>query len=129
MDVETEVRRRDGQVPVLRLPFEAEGEPPAGYDTAVLLPLRDEAAVAFVRRLLTEADDALLLALPGLERIEIETEDAHRTLESAESRWHIHRTTGVFTPAERRQLLSDRPTEERTRPAWSVCVRTLPRKS
>ncbi|GAA1564513.1 MULTISPECIES: sacsin N-terminal ATP-binding-like domain-containing protein [Kribbella] len=118
--LETEVRRRDGQVPVLRLPFEAEGEPPAGYDTAVLLPLRDEAAVALVRRLLTEADDALLLALPGLERIEIETEDTRRTLENAESRWHIHRTSGVFTPAERQALLADRPTEERTRPTWSI---------
>ena len=28
--LETEVRRRDGQVPMLRLPFEAQGEPPAG---------------------------------------------------------------------------------------------------
>lgn len=36
--LDTEVRRRDGQVPVLRLPFEAEGEPPEGYDTAVILP-------------------------------------------------------------------------------------------
>ncbi|HZX02789.1 hypothetical protein [Kribbella sp.] len=122
----TEVRRRDGQVPVLRLPFEAEGEPPAGYDTAVILPLRDEAAVALVRRLLAEADDTLLLALPGLERIEIETEDTHQTLEHAESRWHIHRTTGIFTATERQALLADRPTEERTRPTWSV-VWALPR--
>ncbi|MGZ0153291.1 sacsin N-terminal ATP-binding-like domain-containing protein [Kribbella sp. WER1] len=118
--LETEVRRRDGQVPVLRLPFEAEGEPPVGYDTAVILPLRDEAAVVLVRRLLAEADDALLLALPGLERIEIETEDLHRTLENVESRWHIHRSTGLFTPAERAALLADRPTEERSRPAWSI---------
>ncbi|NUR93927.1 MAG: hypothetical protein HOV67_01575 [Kribbellaceae bacterium] len=124
--LETEVRRRDGQVPVLRLPFEAEGEPPAGYDTAVILPLRDEAAVALVRRLLAEADDALLLALPGLERIEIETDDTHRVIENVEDRWYIHRTGGVFTPAEREELLADRPTEERTRPTWSV-VWALPR--
>ncbi|HEY3558292.1 MAG TPA: hypothetical protein VGL05_12550 [Kribbella sp.] len=127
-ELDTEVRRRDGQVPVLRLPFAAEGEPPAGYDTAVILPLRDEAAVALVRRLLAEADDTLLLALPGLERIEIETEDAHQVLEDAESRWHVHRTTGIFTPAERAALLADRPTEERTRPTWSV-VWALPRWS
>jgi hypothetical protein len=118
--LDTEVRRRDGQVPVLRLPFETQGEPPAGYDTAVILPLRDEAAVELVRRLLGEADDALLLALPGLERIEIETDDTRRVLENVESRWYVHRTSGVFTSAEREQLLADRPTEDRGRPAWSV---------
>ena len=124
--LDTELRRRDGQVPVLRLPFEADGEPPAGYDTAVILPLRDEAAVALVRRLLSEADDALLLALPSLERIEIETDDEHRVLESVQSRWWIHRAAGVFDAAEREQLLADRPTEERARPSWSV-VWALPR--
>lgn len=124
--LDTEVRRRDGQVPVLRLPFEAEGEPPEGYDTAVILPLRDEAAAALVRRLLNEAGDALLLALPGLERIEIETEDDHRVLTDAESRWWIHRAAGTFDADEREQLLADRPTEERSRPSWSV-VWALPR--
>ncbi|MEV5965489.1 hypothetical protein AB0L70_27215 [Kribbella sp. NPDC051952] len=124
--LDTEVRRRDGQVPVLRLPFEAEGEPPAGYDTAVILPLRNEAAAALVRRLLNEAGDALLLALPGLERIEIETDDEHRVLEDAASRWWIHRAAGTFDAEEREQLLADRPTEERSRPSWSV-VWALPR--
>ncbi|MDX2969496.1 hypothetical protein [Kribbella solani] len=124
--LDDELRRRDGQVPVLRLPFEAEGEPPTGYDTAVILPLRDEAAAALVRRLLAEADDALLLALPGLERIEIETDDTHRTLEDVESRWWIHRSAGVLDAAEREELLADRPTEERARPTWSV-VWALPR--
>lgn len=119
-DLDTEVRRRDGQVPVLRLPFEADGEPPAGYDTAVILPLRDEAAAALVRRLLAEADDALLLALPGLERIEIETAQDHRVLQDVQSRWHIHRSAGTFDTTQREQLLADRPTEERTRPSWSV---------
>jgi hypothetical protein len=124
--LDTELRRRDGQVPVLRLPFEADGEPPAGYDTAVILPLRDEAAAALVRRLLSEADDALLLALPGLERIEIETDDGRRVLEDAETRWWIRRASGVFDAAERERLLADRPTEERSRPNWSV-VWALPR--
>ncbi|TDO47102.1 hypothetical protein EV651_12596 [Kribbella sp. VKM Ac-2571] len=124
--LDIELRRRDGQVPVLRLPFATEGEPPAGYDTAVILPLRDEAAADLVRRLLTEADDALLLALPGLGRIEIETDDTHRILENAADRWHIHRAAGTFTTAEREHLLADRPTEERTRPTWSV-VWALPR--
>ena len=124
--LDTEVRRRDGQVPVLRLPFEAEGESPEGYDTAVILPLRDEAAAALVRRLLNEAGDALLLALPGLERIEIETDDGRRVLADAESRWWVHRTAGAFDEREREELLADRPTEERSRPSWSV-VWALPR--
>ena len=124
--LDTEVRRRDGQVPVLRLPFEAEGEPPEGYDTAVILPLRDEAAAALVRRLLAEAGDALLLALPGLERIEIETDDGHRVLQDAESRWQIHRTAGVFDDQERENSSPTAPYEERSRPNWSV-LWALPR--
>ncbi|GAA0929681.1 hypothetical protein GCM10009554_12230 [Kribbella koreensis] len=124
----TEVRRRDGQVPVLRLPFEAEGEPPAGYDTAVILPLRDEAAIELVRRLLGEADDALLLALPGLERIELDIEGSVRVLTDAESRWHVQRASGVLGDEDRERLLADRPTEERSRPYWSV-LWALPREA
>lgn len=115
-----EVRRRDGQVPVLRLPFEAEGEPPEGFDTAVLLPLRDEAAADLVRRLLAEADDALLLALPGLDRIEIDADGNESVLTDVAARWHVHRAGGTFTAREREELLADRPTEERSRPYWSV---------
>ncbi|WP_406053419.1 sacsin N-terminal ATP-binding-like domain-containing protein [Kribbella sp. NBC_00889] len=124
--LDTEVRRRDGQVPVLRLPFEADGEPPEGYDTAVILPLRDENAAALVRRLLEEAGDALLLALPDLERIDIETEDGRRVLEDTESRWWVGRAAGVFDDREREELLADRPIEERSRPTWSV-LWALPR--
>lgn len=124
--LDDEVRRRDGHVPVLRLPFDAAGEPPEGYDTAVILPLRDEAASGLVRRLLDEADDALLLALPALRRIEIETGHGHRVLEDPESRWQVHRAGGVFGESERDQLFADRPTEERSRPQWSV-VWALPR--
>ncbi|GAA1645599.1 hypothetical protein GCM10009744_40470 [Kribbella alba] len=119
-ELETEVRRRDGHVPALRLPFTAEGEPPEGYDTAVILPLRDEAAAELVRRLLDEADDALLLALPGLERIEFDVDGAVRVLADAESRWHVQRAAGTFDEDDRERLLADRPTEERARPHWSV---------
>ncbi|MFC0629357.1 sacsin N-terminal ATP-binding-like domain-containing protein [Kribbella deserti] len=114
--LEAELRRRDGHVPVLRLPFAAEGEPPAGYDTAVVLPLRDESADQLVRRLLADADDALLLALPGLERIEIDVDGEERVLTDVASRWYVHRTGGVFDQT----LYADRPTEERARPYWSV---------
>jgi hypothetical protein len=124
--LDTEVRRRDGHVPVLRLPFPAEGEPPAGYDTAVILPLRDDAAAELVRRLLIGADDALLLALPGLDRIELEVDGEVRVLADVESRWYVERVAGTFDDADRERLLADRPTEERARPYWSV-LWALPR--
>src|SRR5690606_32001817 len=71
-----EIRRRDGHVPLLRLPFAAEGSAPAPYDTAVILPLRDTAAADLAERLLHAVDDALLLALPGLEEIVVEDGDS-----------------------------------------------------
>jgi hypothetical protein len=69
----TEIRRRDGHIPLLRLPFAAEGTAPDSYDTVVILPLRDTAAEDLAERLLGAVDDALLLALPGLAEVVIET--------------------------------------------------------
>ncbi|NYI07697.1 sacsin N-terminal ATP-binding-like domain-containing protein [Allostreptomyces psammosilenae] len=79
-DLADEIRRRDGAVPVLRLPLPAEGMPPSGYDTVVVLPLRDGAAEDLVRRLLAEIDDALLLALPQLAEIVVEVDGDSRVL-------------------------------------------------
>ncbi|CUW29511.1 MULTISPECIES: sacsin N-terminal ATP-binding-like domain-containing protein [Streptomyces] len=126
-----EVRRRDGHVPLLRLPFAAEGTAPEPYDTAVILPLRDAAAAGLAERLLDGVDDALLLALPGLAEVVVEIEgEAARTLS--------RRTDGAFTVVEDSRdgvtnwrtasghgpldadLLADRPVEERLRPHWSV---------
>ena len=78
-----ELRRRGGHVPLLRLPLPAEGTPPVGYDTVVVLPLRDGAAEDLALRLLTGIDDALLLALPGLAEVVIETPESSRTLTQA----------------------------------------------
>ncbi|MEC4020861.1 hypothetical protein QMK28_32445, partial [Streptomyces sp. H27-D2] len=75
-----ELRRRDGHVPLLRLPLPAEGTAPVGYDTAVVLPLRDGAAEDLVTRLLAGIDDALLLTLPGLTEVVIDTPEGVRTL-------------------------------------------------
>ncbi|MEU2712373.1 molecular chaperone Hsp90 [Streptomyces sp. NPDC007205] len=126
-----EVRRRDGHVPLLRLPFAAEGTAPEPYDTAVILPLRDAAAADLTERLLNAVDDALLLALPGLEELVIEVNgDQPRTLrrrtegavtvveDSREgtTRWRTAAAHGPLTP----DLLADRPVEERLRPHWSV---------
>ncbi|MEV7786151.1 molecular chaperone Hsp90 [Streptomyces sp. NPDC088106] len=126
-----EIRRRDGHVPLLRLPFAAEGTAPDPYDTAVILPLRDTAAADLAERLLHAVDDALLLALPGLEDVVVEIGDAEpRTVrrrtdggltvveDSREgtTRWRTAVAHGPLTP----DLLADRPVEERLRPYWSV---------
>ncbi len=128
--LEEELRRRDGHVPLLRLPLPAEGTAPQGYDTAVVLPLRDGAAGDLVERLLAGIDDALLLTLPGLAEVVVETPGGVRTLTQRQvdgdvvvddsaggaTRWRVRSAGGALEPA----LLEDRPVEERLRPAWSV---------
>ncbi|MGW0282693.1 sacsin N-terminal ATP-binding-like domain-containing protein [Streptomyces sp. NPDC003236] len=126
-----EVRRRDGHVPLLRLPFAAEGSAPDPYDTAVILPLRDAAAAGLAERLLDAVDDALLLALPGLEEVVVEidggaprtlrrrSEDAVTVVEDSRdgvTRWRTVAAHGLLAA----ELLADRPVEERLRPHWSV---------
>jgi len=142
-----ELAARSGHVPVLRLPFadgdQADGLPPTGFTTSVELPLRDAAAVGLVARLLADAGPALLLALPALDEIVIETDAGARALTAvrtantvavtvddvgvpagggavsavgAVSRWRVAADGGVLDPA----LLADRPAEERARTAWSV---------
>ena len=61
-----EIAANGAHTAVLRLPLPAAGDPPAGYDTEVELPLRDEAAVDAVRSQLADLDPTLLLSLPGL---------------------------------------------------------------
>ncbi|MEV0182530.1 molecular chaperone Hsp90 [Streptomyces sp. NPDC050625] len=126
-----EIRRRDGHVPLLRLPFAAEGTAPDPYDTVVILPLRDTAATDLAERLLQAVDDALLLALPGLAEVVVEINgEAPRTLtrrtdgpftivedsRDGVTHWRTSATHGPLTP----DLLADRPVEERLRPHWSV---------
>ncbi|MFL6110087.1 MAG: sacsin N-terminal ATP-binding-like domain-containing protein [Catenulispora sp.] len=125
-----EVQRRAGRLPVLRLPFPADGLPPQGFDTAVVLPLRDDAARDLVRDLLTGIDDALLLALPALAEIVVEVDGDVRTLTAVRdddgvctitddarvARWRTVSAGGAIPP----ELLVDRPVEERTRPRWSL---------
>jgi len=127
----TEIRRRDGHIPLLRLPFAAVGSAPDSYDTVVILPLRDTAAEDLAERLLNAVDDALLLALPGLAEVVIEIGDgAPRTLtrrgdradtvvddtRDGTTRWRTVSAHGELA----KELLSDRPVEERLRPYWSV---------
>ncbi|MGW2341876.1 sacsin N-terminal ATP-binding-like domain-containing protein [Streptomyces sp. NPDC001661] len=146
-DLGDELRRRDGHVPLLRLPFAAEGSAPDPYDTVVILPLRDAAAEALAARLLDEVGDTLLLALPGLTEVVISTEAGERTLRrSEEPPYVVIADTGLRPrgsapdPAGSRPtsglevryrivtrtgtldaaLLADRPVEERLRPSWAV---------
>ncbi|MFE9123698.1 sacsin N-terminal ATP-binding-like domain-containing protein [Streptomyces sp. NPDC007172] len=126
-----ELRRRDGHVPLLRLPLPAEGAAPEGYDTVVVLPLRDGTAEDLVRRLLDGIDDALLLTLPGLTEIVVETPDATRVLRRSVHEAYVHiddsrdesihrwRTVSHHGPLAK-DLLADRPVEERLRPHWTV---------
>ena len=134
-----ELEARGGHVPVLRLPFDDDDRagdlPLAGFTTSVELPLRDRAAVGLVTRLLAETGPALLLALPALAEIVIETGGVTRVLTAvragdmvtitdddadvaggAVSRWRVAADGGVLDQA----LLADRPAEERARTAWSV---------
>ncbi|MGA5067211.1 sacsin N-terminal ATP-binding-like domain-containing protein [Streptomyces exfoliatus] len=125
-----ELRRRDGHVPLLRLPLPAEGTAPEGYDTVVVLPLRDAAARDLAERLLASVDDALLLTLPGLAEIVVETAEGVRTLRRSEDDGYVRiddtatgthrwRTVSHGGPLDA-ELLKDRPVEERLRPHWSV---------
>ncbi|MHA5047256.1 sacsin N-terminal ATP-binding-like domain-containing protein [Streptomyces sp. SD15] len=143
-----EIRRRDSHVPLLRLPFAAQGTAPDPYDTAVILPLRDTAAEDLAERLLHGLDDALLLALPGLEEVVVEIGDTpartlrRRTetapdsapqptesstsaltstvlLEDSRDGTTRWRTVSHHGPLDP-ALLADRPVEERLRPHWSV---------
>lgn len=130
-----ELRRREGHAPLLRLPLPAEGTAPEGYETAVVLPLRDAAAHELTERLLNAVDDALLLTLPGLAEVVVESpgggvrtltrhedgpcvEIRHEDGNGARSvrRWRVAGDSGVVDE----ELLADRPVEERMRPAWSV---------
>jgi hypothetical protein len=124
-----ELAGRSGHVPVLRLPFAADGAPPEGFATAVTLPVRDQAAGRLIERLLAETGPALLLALPALASIEIEADATIRTLtaahdgdgvtitvDGAPGRWRTAAAGGRADP----RLLVGRPAEERARPSWSV---------
>jgi len=115
-----EVQRRGGHVPVLRLPFAVQGAPPDGFDTAVVLTLRDEAAADLVRRQLAEVDDALLLALPALAAVEVDVDGRRSVHRDAAQRWYVGRREGTWTEPERAGLLADRPTEERRQRGWQV---------
>jgi hypothetical protein len=123
-----EVDRRNGAVPVLRLPWPAEGAPPEGFATEVVLPLRDGARPV-VAAALEALPAELLLALPGLAGIDVVVEGGERSLRIERSAGSARITDGAGTTtwavAERSgeldaELVADRPVEERSRRGWTV---------
>ena len=123
-----ELARRDGAVPVLRLPFDADGAPPAGFATEVVLPPRPGSADA-VRAALQALDAELLLALPALARVDVVVDGATRTLTretdggrvrlgdgDRTTTWALVQRSGELPAA----LLADRPVEERGRRSATV---------
>jgi hypothetical protein len=124
-----EVARRDGAVPVLRLPWPAEGRVPEGFASEVVLPLR-EGARAVVREALASLTAELLLALEGLEAVEVVVDGAVRGLrregrpaprvllvdDGVAATWQVARRSGEL-PAH---LVADRPVEERERRGWTL---------
>jgi hypothetical protein len=123
-----EVARREGGVPVLRLPWPDGGPPREGFATEVVLPLRAGSRAA-VRAALAALDAGLLLALPGLAEVEVVVDGASRTLSctrtpplarlrdgDTEVTWRLAERGGEL-PAE---LLADRPVEERARRGYTL---------
>ncbi len=127
-DLAAELAARDGAVPVLRLPEPAEGAPPEGFATEVVLPLRPGLR-ADVAAALSALDAELLLALPGLGAIEVSVDGTRRLLSrdgvpplvrltdgDVVTRWAVATRAGELSP----ELLAGRPVEERTRRGWSL---------
>ncbi|MBP2475013.1 hypothetical protein JOF53_003885 [Crossiella equi] len=122
-----ELARREDSVPVLRLPWSVPAGPLAeGFDTEVRLPLSDVDGQALLDQLAAQAED-LLLALPGLRRIEVGDRVFERvdhpdgvtelSTPAGPTRWALHRESGELAE----ELLSGLGTEARQRTAWSVC--------
>jgi len=123
-----EVARRDGAVPVLRLPWPADGAPPDGFATEVVLPLRAGARPAVVAALTGLRGD-VLLGLSGLASVEVVEDGERRTLTREASPdgvvitdggirtgWRVVQRSGELAA----DLLADRPVEERSGRAWTV---------
>src|SRR5690554_1601894 len=94
----------------------------AAWSTVVGLVLRDAEAAASVRAQLAALGDPLLLALPGLGELVVETPEGSIAVADVEERWHVARASGTAAP----ELLADRPTEERAASGWQVAW-ALPR--
>ncbi|MBV9843805.1 MAG: hypothetical protein JOZ47_01850 [Kutzneria sp.] len=125
-----ELAERDGAVPVLRLAWplsDDEPPPPTGFDTEVRLPLRNGMVGADLLAGFAAQVPDLLLALPGLSRIEIadrswwreDTGDSVAVLHCPDGpvRWLLSRSAGELAAAD----VAGLGVEARQRPEWTVC--------
>jgi hypothetical protein len=94
-----------GDVPVLRLPWPVAADVPAGFDTEVRLPLRDDVDAAHLLAELAEDVGDLLLALPWLAEADVDgrvwTRDAQGDVVEIRgpgggTRWLTHRGAVVW---------------------------------
>ncbi|MCO1578248.1 hypothetical protein M8C13_21065 [Crossiella sp. SN42] len=127
-ELAAELAERENTVPVLRLPWAVGPEPlPPGFDTEVRLPLlSDVDGQSLLDQLAGQAED-LLLALPGLSRIEVEDQVwtrvdrpdgvAELSTPTGPSRWALHRESGQLGE----EVLAGLGVEARRRTGWSVC--------
>ncbi|MBB5956520.1 hypothetical protein FHS29_003106 [Saccharothrix tamanrassetensis] len=112
---------RGGDVPVLRLVWPTdEADLPTGFDTEVRLPLKVDAAPLLAE--FAEQVPDLLLALPGLRRVEVGADAWERTDDddvvvltgpAGSARWRVHRVGG--------ELPSTLVQGVESRPQWTVC--------
>jgi len=94
-----ELARRDGAVPILRLPFPIIAPPPPdGFDTVVRLPLRDADAAALAAELLQGIDPTLPLVLGGPGEITLDLDGAVRTITCTWARGGPGTHRGALTP-------------------------------
>ncbi len=133
--LDSEAAARDGQVPVLRLPWPIDmagrsAAIPNGFQTQVRLPVRDGLAPGLAALLRSVGDD-LLWALPGLMAVEVELpgsplrvvervdgDDGVTVIRHGSGSTRYRAVTGHGSiPAE---LLADRPIEERDRDRWQL---------
>lgn len=121
--------------PLLRLPFPTDAAPEVGFDTAVVLPWRDDDARQFTVDAVAAIDDALLIALPHLDEIVVEIVtsegvDQHHwqvlrdaspvaVIEDGQARyWRLESVAGEWAGDDDRVV----PTEMRGRTQWSATV-------
>ncbi|MGW4483223.1 sacsin N-terminal ATP-binding-like domain-containing protein [Amycolatopsis sp. NPDC004368] len=122
-----EAAGRDGDVPVLRLPWPSPEKPPEGFDTEVRLPLREpESGKALLDALKEEVSD-LLLALPWLAEVDVDgrvwtrtgTDQVEIAGPQESRRWLTHEGwavpidgNGVPQPLDEDVLHAPTPTDE-----------------
>jgi len=126
--------------PFLRLPFPWDAEDPLAvgddeYDTAVLLPWRDEAARERAVEAVAAIDDALFVALPGLAEVVVvgAPDEVPRrwtassqgdvltvTADDKARRWRLHRTRGEWAEADLEGVSADQRGHRAWQLTWAV---------